>query len=213
MAKTRKHATDIVAADRTARGRLLAAAAELFARKGYAGTAVNEIVAAAAVTKPVLYYWFRSKEGLFLDLVNDAFTRFTNALEAVRRQPGPASGRLLKLGDRVLALLGENADTARIMYTVYYGPPLGAPPFDMEAFHTTLRATVQEIMAQGIRQGEFRPGNAEDFTWAFLGALSICIEAHLGHPELAPHTRAIFARTFQVLVRGLAAPSPKEKRA
>ena len=48
----------------------LSAARELFARKGYSGTSVREIVAAADVTKPVLYYYFRNKEGLYLEQKN-----------------------------------------------------------------------------------------------------------------------------------------------
>ncbi len=48
-----------------ARQRLLETATELFAEKGYAGTSVREIVDRAGVSKPVLYYYFKSKEGLF----------------------------------------------------------------------------------------------------------------------------------------------------
>ena len=48
-----------------ARARLLETATELFAEKGYAGASVREIVEKAGVSKPVLYYYFKSKEGLF----------------------------------------------------------------------------------------------------------------------------------------------------
>ena len=48
-----------------ARQRLLEMATKLFAEKGYAGTSVREIVDRAGVSKPVLYYYFKSKEGLF----------------------------------------------------------------------------------------------------------------------------------------------------
>ena len=51
--------------DHDAREVLLAAATALFAQKGYAGTSVREIVERAGVTKPVLYYYFENKEGLF----------------------------------------------------------------------------------------------------------------------------------------------------
>ena len=36
----------------------------LFAQKGYDATSTREIVEAAGVTKPMLYYYFGSKEGL-----------------------------------------------------------------------------------------------------------------------------------------------------
>ena len=46
-------------ADRIAR-----VAARLFAADGYDATSVRNIVEAAAVTKPTLYYYFSSKEAL-----------------------------------------------------------------------------------------------------------------------------------------------------
>ena len=58
------------------RERLLTGATELFTRKGYAATTVREIVAAAGVTKPVLYYYFRNKEGIYLELIRGAFAKF-----------------------------------------------------------------------------------------------------------------------------------------
>ncbi len=39
-------------------------AARLFAERGYDATSVREIVEAAGVAKPTMYYYFRSKEGL-----------------------------------------------------------------------------------------------------------------------------------------------------
>ncbi|MCE1227092.1 MAG: TetR/AcrR family transcriptional regulator, partial [Geobacteraceae bacterium] len=47
------------------RQRLLDAALQLFSTKGYAATSVRELVEAAGVTKPVLYYYFKNKEGLY----------------------------------------------------------------------------------------------------------------------------------------------------
>src|SRR5438552_1625053 len=45
--------------------RVLAAASRLFARKGYDGASMDDIAAAARVTKPVLYDHFESKQMLF----------------------------------------------------------------------------------------------------------------------------------------------------
>ena len=54
------------------RQRLLDAGLKLFANRGYAGTAVQEITEEAKVTKPTLYYYFESKAGLFQALVDQA---------------------------------------------------------------------------------------------------------------------------------------------
>ena len=58
--------------DSDARHRLLEAGLRLFADRGYAGTSVQDVIEAAGVTKPVLYYYFESKGGLFQALVDQA---------------------------------------------------------------------------------------------------------------------------------------------
>ncbi len=40
-------------------------ALELFAAKGYEGVGIQEICEASGITKPTLYYYFKSKSGLF----------------------------------------------------------------------------------------------------------------------------------------------------
>ena len=48
---------------------ILQAAERLFAYKGYDAVGVQEIVTDAGITKPTLYYYFRSKCGLLEALV------------------------------------------------------------------------------------------------------------------------------------------------
>ena len=67
--------------DETARNLLLASALKLFNQKGYTGTTVREIVADAGVTKPVLYYYFGNKEGIYLELFEDPFRQFEELLK------------------------------------------------------------------------------------------------------------------------------------
>ena len=54
------------------RQQILAAASRLFAAHGYAGTSTQAIIAASRVSKPVLYYHFGSKAGLFRVIVDEA---------------------------------------------------------------------------------------------------------------------------------------------
>ena len=59
------------------RAQLLGAADAIFAERGYASTSMDDVAAAAEVSKPVLYDHFGSKEGLFaacVELVGDELT-------------------------------------------------------------------------------------------------------------------------------------------
>src|ERR1700735_4323445 len=52
------------------RRQLVAVALELFARRGYRATTMDDIAEAAGVTKPLVYQHFSSKRALYLALVN-----------------------------------------------------------------------------------------------------------------------------------------------
>jgi AcrR family transcriptional regulator len=64
VSKTR---TRITAGER--RELIMRAAGRLFARDGYAGTRIDDIAAAAGVTKPIVYRHFESKQALYMALL------------------------------------------------------------------------------------------------------------------------------------------------
>src|SRR5258707_15457615 len=53
------------------RRRVLAIAAEIFSRRGFRATSMNEIGAAAGLSKPTLYHYFRSKEEILVLLYTE----------------------------------------------------------------------------------------------------------------------------------------------
>ena len=67
----------------TARERLLDAAAEVFAERGYRATTVDDIAAAAGLTKGAVYWNFEGKEALFSALIEERVDRRARALMGV----------------------------------------------------------------------------------------------------------------------------------
>jgi len=194
----------------SARQRLLAAATDLFTQRGYAATTVREIVGAAGVTKPVLYYYFRNKEGIYLELMRQAFARLDELIAASAGDQGSATQKLLRLCDRTYILFMENVKLARVMYSIYYGPHQGAPFFDFDSYHLKFQEAVRELIQEGIRKGEFRRGNPEDMTWAILGAINVAMEVHLGHIELELGREGL-ARVLKLIFQGISAEKGRGK--
>ena len=64
-----------------ARERILAAAAKVFAVKGYGLAGVREIAQAADVNISMISYYFGGKEGVLKEIVNSTFARYTEMLE------------------------------------------------------------------------------------------------------------------------------------
>ncbi len=194
----------------SARQRLLAAATDLFTERGYAATTVREIVGAAGVTKPVLYYYFGNKEGIYLELMREGFAGLDELLTASAGDRGSAREKLLRLCDQTYTLFMENIKLARVMYSIYYGPHQGAPFFDFDSYHTKFQQAVRKLIREGIRRGEFRKGNPEDITWAVLGAINVAMEVHLGHTEMQLGREGL-ARVLKVIFRGISAEKGRRK--
>jgi AcrR family transcriptional regulator len=192
------------------RQRLLAAATDLFTQRGYAATTVREIVGAARVTKPVLYYYFRNKEGIYLELMQRAFARLDELIAGSAGDRGSATQKLLRLCDRTYTLFMENVKVARVMYSIYYGPQQGAPFFDFDSYHLKFQEAVRGLIQEGIRNGEFRKGNSEDMTWAILGAINVAMEVHLGHIELELGREGL-ARVLKLIFHGISAEKGRRK--
>ncbi len=193
-----------------ARARLFRAATELFQNKGYAATTVREIVEAAGVTKPVLYYYFKNKEGLYLALMSGVMEEFDALIGAHSARTGPARARIEALCEEVLVLFKRYVPAVRIMYSIYYGPPQGAPFLDFDRLHLAFQNHLKRILVEGREAGEFRFGRTEDAMWAVIGALNIAQEVELCHPEMALGTKD-FRRILGLVLDALAPQKPAEK--
>jgi AcrR family transcriptional regulator len=188
--------------DIAVRHRLLSAATELFSRKGYSATTTREIVAAAEVTKPVLYYYFRNKEGIYLELIRGAYAKFDALLDTSRSEKGSATERLLRLSDQIFSLFMENLEVARLMYSIYYGPHQGAPFFNFDTYHLKFQDAIRQLIKEGKRQGKFHKGNAENMMWAILGTINVVTEVQLCHPEMGMERKRL-AQILKLILRGI----------
>jgi AcrR family transcriptional regulator len=97
----------------------------LFARKGYTATSVNEIVEAAGVTKPMLYYYFGSKEQLARHLVVEPLEALVRQLEEFADETLDARECELRWLQSQLSFCRADPDRARFVFALYFGP-LGA---------------------------------------------------------------------------------------
>jgi len=191
------------------RGRLMNAAIGLFARRGYAATTVREIVEGAGVTKPVLYYHFGSKEGIFLAMMQEALAEFEATAAAALAEAGSARVRILRLLDRMFDLILQHLDVMRVLDAIYYGPPQGAPFFDFEAIHQRFIALMEGIVREGIATGEFRPSDPGDIAWALVGPFEVARGMSLCHPE-AEFGRERLARLLNVVFEGVCVKEERE---
>jgi len=199
MSQARAQAT----ADHGARARLLDAATVLFAEKGYAATSVGEIVARAGVTKPVLYYYFQSKEGIFQAILGEAARLQGDVLAHALEEHGHVLDRIIGLCERIYHEVLERPYLFRLLHNVAFAPPQGAPQFDLEPFHRRMVEALQGTLSEAMARGELAETDPEDAAFLVLGVLGFCLDLDQWYPLRADATR--IARLLTLAFRGLQA--------
>lgn len=193
------------------RERLLLSALDIFNERGYAPSSVREIVEAAGVTKPMLYYYFGSKEGIYMELMAKPVAVLEKILAETVQEKLSARERVMRLYEGIFLLFMGNLKIARLMYSIYYGPPQGAPFIDFEGHHLKIRDVTELIVKHGIKSNEIRKVNADTLTCVLVGALNFVLEEQLCHRAPMVDKKGLSAM-LALIFDGVTSSTLKRKR-
>ena len=183
------------------RERILETATDLFAEKGYAGTYVREIVEKAGVSKPVLYYYFRSKEGLFYAILEWATDVQQGVLNEVFEASGTVLDRFLYLYRRGYDGIQQYQSLYKMIYGLIYGPSQGAPEYNYYKFQADMFDAVKRIYTEGLTAGEIKKADADEVAFLVLGLLDFSLNIDTIMPALADPQRP--ERMLKLAFQGL----------
>ena len=172
-----------------ARQRLLEMATKLFAEKGYAGTSVREIVDRAGVSKPVLYYYFKSKEGLFYAILEWAADVQQEIITEIFTTSGTVLDRFIYFYRRISEGVEEHQDLYKMIHGLIYGPPQGAPGYDFPKYQRHMFDAVKRIYANGLTPGEAKAADEDEVAFLVLSLIDFSLNMNQVLPELADPQR------------------------
>jgi AcrR family transcriptional regulator len=183
------------------RERLLETASHLFAEKGYASTSVREIVARAGVSKPVLYYHFQSKEGLYYAILEWGVEVQKKIIDDVFEVSGTVQDRINFLYRRIYEEIQEYQGLYAMIHGLIYGPPQGAPAYDFPNYHRQMFEAVKRICIEGLSSGEIRKADTDEIAFLVLGLIDFSLNLAKILPELADPKRP--ERLLRLAFQGL----------
>ena len=105
--------------------RLLHVATRLFARHGFEGTSVQDIVDAAGVTKGAMYHYYGSKDDLLYEVYHQVLTMQTSHLDEIAAGPGTAEERLRAAAIDVVQTSLDNLDDMIVFFRSLHMLPGG----------------------------------------------------------------------------------------
>ena len=148
---------------------LVEAALERFASQGYAGSSLDEIVAAARVTKGALYHHFKGKQDLFeaafMEVEEQASERIRSAISTI---PDPWEKALTGLRE----FLAVTRTEAYRRIVIQDGPAVLGYERYREREESSTFGLVQDIVASLLSEHRLPESTLEAFTRLFFGAMS-----------------------------------------
>lgn len=163
------------------RKRLLSEATRLFADRGFESTSVQEIVAAAGVTKGAMYHYFDSKDDLLHEIYGRVLRLQMERLTMFSEGAEPLPERLHAAAVDVVVTTVENLDDSKIFFrSMHQLAPDTSKNVRAERrrYHECFRDLIIEGQASGVFRDDIPAEMVVDF---FFGSVH-----HLGtwyHPE------------------------------
>ncbi len=146
-------------------------ATRLFAERGFAGTTLQDIADALGVTRPALYYYFKSKDEILAKLVHEITeTSAADLHEIAQQAPASPTAKLRAVAYSTASRIATHADRFRLLVKSEAELPEEIGRAHHEARRAVL-AVFTDVVEDGIRSGEFRPIDART---AALGILGTC---------------------------------------
>jgi AcrR family transcriptional regulator len=152
-------------ADET-RQRILQAAAQVFAEKGYARATTRALARAAGINEVTLFRHFGSKENLFAAIIDEyAASALTASLAG--KLTGDYEEDLLTMGHHLLEAVFERGDAVRMMLCeAAHFPEVGRA---LAQNPRQLRQALAAYLEGKVADGQVRPLHAELAAQAFWG--------------------------------------------
>ncbi len=138
------------------RGRILDAAQEVFAARGYAGATTREIAARAGIGKRMLFYYFPTKDAVYRGVLERVVQGLAAIHAAFRNEPGEVG-----LGDAVGGLTHFVAGNLAA-FKVWMREIIDGGPHLEEltrAYVAPLYAMAGEEVRRNMERGLFAPGD------------------------------------------------------
>lgn len=146
--------------------KIIEAALPLFMKRGYTAVSITDVIKAAEITKPTLYYYFSDKEELFVQVGLHLMLMMGSQLQDAAQGDSTAE-RLTSLA-RVL-LAERNADMRLMRHEMFEHVGPANRDLLVRAFYAHLFGPIEAVMAEGLAQGVLARYPAGILTAMFLG--------------------------------------------
>jgi TetR/AcrR family transcriptional regulator len=191
--------------DSATRQHLLRAALKSFARRGFAATSVRDIVEAARVSKPVLYYYFKDKAGIFAALVDQAHDERYRLMQVAAERGRSVAEKLEEIISAIFSYSLKNRELMRLALGTAFATS-GETPAGLHCRekgrrnYDFLRSLVEAGQLAGELDSRFNP---DELAMGVYGQINTYVMVRLLTPD-CPLSRQVAQRIVRLYYDGAA---------
>jgi AcrR family transcriptional regulator len=142
------------------------AAIEVFAK-------MDDIAKVAGVAKGTIYYHFKSKEELFVGLMNEGVQKLIDCAQRNVDLHESPTDQLLALVENQVHFYVQNGKLAKLLLSEAFGTKTRQHQFRIKIGEYL--KLIEKVMEEGNRIGEFRVKHVPEAASAFFGAASVVV--------------------------------------
>jgi AcrR family transcriptional regulator len=154
------------------RSKILACALQLFAFQGYDATGVQEIVDAAGITKPTLYHYFGSKQGLLETLLAENLAELFEALEQAADYQGDLPLTLNRIVATYFRYVRGHRPFYRMQLAMWFAPPESDAFKAVAQWNARQQRLVEEVFGRAAHDHGNLKGRQRAYAATFLGMIN-----------------------------------------
>ncbi len=150
-------------------GEILRAAETIFSERGYQATTLDDLAAAARISRATFYSYFPSKEELLRRMYRQVIATTQTGIERIANEDLPTPEKLR----RIIRFLVSYLATNKPLMQVFFSEILSLPSAMNRSVTQANRAfceVIERVVEEGVRTGVFIPLHPKRFTYMLLGA-------------------------------------------
>jgi AcrR family transcriptional regulator len=147
---------------------ILTAAAKIFSERGYQGTTLDDIAAAANISRRTFYSYFPGKDDLLRHIYREVIATSMTAARGVADQEVTAREKLRRLIRLQVSNLATHRALLRVFFTEIFSLP-GELTRSVARANRDYSQIFERVIADGVRTGELIELQPRRFSYLLLG--------------------------------------------
>lgn len=158
--------------------RIMNAAGQLFADRGFDATSISDITEAAGVGRALIYYYFKDKRALHDSILRDGGQCIIDAAQTAYAHEDTALGRIRRFMTLFRQLHANRPNIGRIAMRAELEGNL-SPDIDIRKPFDEVTSLLKTIVEEGIAKGEIRSMDADKAVHIIMGIVHSLVMMHI----------------------------------